>query len=93
MIQTNELGWVVNDQGQVAMRFMQQKPALVTCNQTEYYFATRANISLAWVDADDVDCLLGVRMGCNCGGGTKKKNVIFLADQLHTNRWLNGGGS
>lgn len=85
-------GTQFNDQGQVAMRYMQQRPAVVSCNGNEYAFVVRAQvISFAWIEPEDVDCMLAVRRGCGgCGG--KKKNVIFLADETHTRRWVNGGG-
>jgi len=81
----------LNAQGQVAMRYMQQKPALVKCNGTQYYFSTKASISMAFVNPEDVDCLLAVMEGCGCAGG-RKKNMIFLADETHARRWINGGG-
>jgi len=83
---------ILDAQGQVAMRYMKQAPALVKCNGHDYYFATKASISLCFVDPADVDCLLGVRESCNCQNGAGKKQMIFLADETHTRRWINGGG-
>lgn len=84
-------GAITNDAGQVAMRYMQQTPAFITCNGHEYVFTVRAHIALAWIDPQDVTCMLNVRKGCGgCGG--KKKNVIFLTDETHVRRWTVGGG-
>lgn len=83
---------VYNEEGQVAMRYMQQAQAIITCNGNSYVFVVRAGtIALAYVSPDDVSCLLGFKKGCGgCGG--RKKNVIFLADETHVRRWENGGG-
>lgn len=91
-ISLNESGQVVNDQGQVALRYMQETQTLVTCNNHDYVFTLRGAVTLAFVDPADVNCLLGVQRGCNCGGGTKKKNVIFLSDERHARIWTAGGG-
>ena len=82
---------IYNEAGQVAMRYMKQAPSLVRCNGsgTEYVFVVKANISMAYVDEEDVECMLGVKAGC-CGG--RKKKVIFFADETHHRRWLTGGG-
>lgn len=91
MIAINELGQVVNEQGQVFLRYMQESPMVVSCNGHEYAFVIRGAVTMAFVDPTDVDCLLGVRKGCNCNGGSKK-NVIFLADERHAKMWIAGGG-
>lgn len=91
MISLNEQGYVVNEQGQVALRYMQETQALVECNQHSYVFTISGLVSLAFADPADVNCLLGVKKGCNCNNGSKK-NVIFLADERHTRMWLAGGG-
>ncbi|NGX44896.1 MAG: hypothetical protein K940chlam2_00036 [Chlamydiae bacterium] len=85
-------GAIYNEEGQVAMRYMQQAQALVTCNGNNYVFVVKAQtIALAYVEPDDVACMLGFKKGCGgCGG--RKKNVIFLADETHVRRWESGGG-
>lgn len=78
---------VVNAEGKVALRYMQQKPAYVTCNGNEYVFSVNRNISMTWVAEEDVECMLAIRDGCGCGGGNKKKNMIMYGDELHVGRW------
>lgn len=90
MIAVNELGQVVNETGQVALRYMTQQQAYASCNSHEYVFTIRGQVTLAFVEPSDVDCMLAIRRGCNCGSG--KKNVIFLADERHTKMWVAGGG-
>ncbi len=83
---------IFNDEGQVALRYTKQASALVTCpgaDAAEYIFTVRANISAAYVNEEDVECMLGVKEGC-CGG--RKKNVIFYIDETHHRRWETGGG-
>jgi len=91
VISVNELGQVINEQGQVALRYMRETPVVVSCNNHEYAFAIRGNVTLSFVDPADVNCLLAVRWSCNCNNGSKK-NVIFLADERHTKMWVAGGG-
>lgn len=83
-------GAVVNEEGQVAMRFMKQANSFVQCGQNGYVFVVRANIAISYVNPEDLDCILGYRIGC-CGG--RKKQAIFFADETHYRRWSNGGGS
>jgi hypothetical protein len=83
---------IYNEEGQVALRYMKQATALASCpgqGAKEYIFTTKANVSMAYIDEDDVECMLQVTAGC-CGG--KKKNVIFYADETHVRRWEAGGG-
>jgi len=78
-----------NDQGQVLLRYMKQAQEYVKCGSAEYIFEVRANIAAAWVNPEDVDCLLAHKASC-CGG--KAKSVIFLIDETHARRWQYGGG-
>ena len=80
---------ITNDQGQVLLRYMKQADEYVKCGSAEYVFVTKANISAAWVNPEDLDCLLAHKASC-CGG--KAKNVIFLIDETHARRWITGGG-
>lgn len=79
-----------NDDGQVAMRYGKQANSYVKCGQNEYIFVVRANIAMAWVNEEDVECMLGVRGGGCCP--SKKKQVINFIDETHFRRWTNGGG-
>jgi hypothetical protein len=80
---------ITNDEGQVLLRYMKQAQEYVKCGSAEYIFEVRANIAAAWVNEEDVSCMLGYKAGC-CGG--KLKNVIFLIDETHARRWQYGGG-
>lgn len=82
---------VLNEAGQVAMRYKKQSPAYVKCgNGKEYVFAVRANIAMSWIDQEDVPCMLNVRESC-CGGG-QRKPAVFFCDETHVRRWIAGGG-
>lgn len=84
---------VVNDDGQIALRYRRQQKAVVECgphaDRRTYIFSMRANISMAWVKPEDVPCCLAVKGGC-CG--QKKTGVIIYASETDVRRWTNGGG-
>jgi len=84
---------ITNDAGQIALRYIRQQKAVVNCGpqktQRTYIFSMRANISMAWVEAEDVPCCLAVRGGC-CG--QTKPGVIRYASETDVRRWTNGGG-
>ena len=61
-----------------------------TATGREYVFVVRANISLAWVAADDEERILNTAVGSCCGG--KKKYPFRLANESDVRRWSNGGG-
>jgi len=81
---------IVNEQGQVAMRYKKQSQAIVECGEKRIFFAVKASISLAWVDPEDLACVLAKKESC-CGGNKRKPAVIF-ADETHVRRWTVGGG-
>jgi len=58
-------------------------------NGHEYVFTSSANISLAWVEDDDVPAVLAITHNC-CGNN--KKPAFFLANESDIRRWTNGGG-
>ncbi len=83
---------IYNEEGQVALRYMKQATVLASCNgqgANEYIFTTKANISMAYVNEEDVECMLQVTAGC-CG--EKQKLVVFYGDETHVRRWETGGG-
>lgn len=80
---------VENEQGQIAVRKYQTTPEVVRVGDgTEYAFSVRHNICLAWINPQHLNTVLSEMREC-CGGS--KKKVFFLADQVHTNRYLHGG--
>jgi len=82
-------GRMVNELGQIAMKHLRHRPALVECNKKGFFFESRADIALTWVDEADVDCLLRVRHGC-CGD--RPKPVIVFAHEADVRQWTNRGG-
>ncbi|RMD57938.1 hypothetical protein D6833_13415 [Candidatus Parcubacteria bacterium] len=58
-------------------------------NGHEYVFTVRANISLTWVEPEDVQRILNIRRAC-CGG--KRNQQFFLANESDVRRWTNNGG-
>lgn len=78
-----------NDAGQIAIRRYTTIPKIISCGDREYVSEVHANICLAWVDPEDIDCVLAKVHKC-CGGN--KKREYSLADETHVRRWLNRGG-
>lgn len=57
-------------------------------NGRQYVFITRANISMAWVNPEDVATVLKIRGGC-CG----RQSLMFTyANVSDARRWTIGGG-
>jgi len=64
-----------NSIGQIALKRLRQSPKLVTIpGNKQYYFAVQYNISLAWVDPEDVNKVLAVKHSC-CGGNPQPQFV------------------
>lgn len=76
----------------VALKYYQPTQVLVkaTPSGAEYVFVPKANISMAYVQPEDVDNLLVRKAGCNCGGS--KKQAFHYANEDDKRRWENGGG-
>lgn len=82
---------ITNEAGEVALKYRQPAPVIArnTPSKKEYAFVVKANISMAWVDPQDVDNLISRTKTC-CGGNRKKQ--FFLANESDVRRWTNGGG-
>jgi len=80
-------GAVVNENGQVAIRYYQTIPKRVTVNKHDYAFSVQHNVSLAWVEESDVATLLNTVGGC-CGN--PQKGVFKLCSQTNVNLWRTG---
>lgn len=80
-------GAVVNENGQIAVRYYQTIPKRVTVNKHEYAFSVQHNVSLAWVDENDVTALLNTVGGC-CGN--PQKGVFKLCSRTNVNLWRTG---
>ena len=77
----------------IALKYYQTGQVLVqnTPSGKEYVFVVRANISLAYIDAPDVDDLLSRKKVCGgCGG--RVSQLFFRANEDDIRRWENGGG-
>jgi hypothetical protein len=80
-------GAVTNDAGQIAIRYYQTIPKVVTVNKHDYVFVSKHNVSLSWVAEDDVFALLNMTGGC-CGN--KTKGIFKLASLTNVNLWRTG---
>lgn len=80
---------VYNDDGWIALKRFQTINKLVTVGDTQYLFATRANICMAWIMPEHVDAILAIRRVC-CSGS--KKPMFTYANENDVRRWTNGGG-
>lgn len=82
---TIEDGKIVNEAGEVALRWNVLTQKYVRVRNNEYIFAIKANISLAWIKPEDVETVLGIRTIC-CGGTGNQS--CHLASELDVKRWL-----
>ena len=73
-----------NEIGQVALKRLRQSPKLITVGKKQYYFAVQYNISLAWIDPEDVDRVLKIKHQC-CGNNYNVQFVI--ASEQDVRRW------
>jgi len=84
---------IVNEAGQVAMRYGRQAPTHIKCGDRSYIFSVQANISLAWVEPEDIPCMLAKRDTSGCCGSSRRGPVISFCDETHLRRWTNRGGN
>lgn len=78
-------GRMVNENGEVAIRWNVLTPKQIQIGKTMYYFNIIANISLCWVKPEDVGKMLAVKTTC-CGG--TQNQSCHLANELDVKRWL-----
>lgn len=81
-----EDGLIQNQAGQIAIKVQRHAhPRQVD----QYIFVPRANISLAWIEPEDVPMVLTIkRKGC-CN---KSQKEFQPANESDVRRWTNGGG-
>ena len=79
-------GKVVNDSGQVAVKYFQPMSQTLKVNGRTYIFKVMKNLSIAWIEPEDVEAVLNVTKVC-CGGNRNK--VYRLEHETHVKRWLN----
>lgn len=84
---------VLNDAGQIAMKYKRKVPLHVRCgghpNYITYIFIIRANIPMAWVNPEHLPCMANVTYSC-CSG--QKRGGAIFANEDDVRRWTNGGG-
>lgn len=83
---------ITNEQGQVALKYYQPQQRVLAQglpSGKDTVFVGRANITMAWVEQEDVDHLLARYKKC-CGGNKKKS--YFEANENDVRQWTNGGG-
>lgn len=83
---------IINEAGQVALKYNRQAPQSIKVHGNYYLFSIRANISMAWVAPEDIEAILETKRDCGCGGNGMVK-VFFYANESDVRRWTNGGGS
>jgi hypothetical protein len=74
--------------GKTALKYRMPVQKYIRVGDREYVFVPRANISLAWVEDQDVDFILRKKKSC-CGGS---KPIFFRANPSDIRRWTNNGG-
>jgi hypothetical protein len=79
-------GKVVNDSGQVAVKYFQPIPQTLKIRDRTYIFQVKKSLSIAWIEPEDVQAVLDVVKEC-CGGNRQK--VYRLEHETHVKRWLN----
>jgi len=77
---------VVNDDGQVAVKYFQPMSQTLKIGSKVYIFVVRKSLSIAWIEPEDVDAVLNVVKIC-CGNTPHK--VFRLEHETHVKRWLN----
>lgn len=82
-------GKIYNENGMIAMKYKHPQQPRITCGGVLYLFMIQANIPMAWIHPDHVDCALAKRGGC-CG--QSRPGVISYANLSDARRWTNRGG-
>ena len=79
-------GKVVNENGQVAVKYFQPLNKTIQIRGKTYFFKVMKSLSIAWIDEEDVDDVLNIVQEC-CGGN--RNRVFRLEHETHVKRWLN----
>lgn len=78
---------ITNENGDVAIKYLQTIPHVISVHGNEYAFVVRANINLTWVKPEDVLAVLAIRADCNCPSHQKKPKYVY-ANELDVQRWM-----
>ena len=75
-------------EGKTALKyFMAVQKYIRLSNGREYVFIPKNNISLAWIDNNDVNTVLSMTRGCNCNGGNTRTRIFFPVQPHDVPRW------
>lgn len=74
----------------IPLRHFRQIRKLYTVHDKQYVFMVQNNISLAFVDEEDVGAILQIRNAC-CGPNTSKKVIAREATEAEVRVWHEGG--
>lgn len=80
---------VVIEDGSIAMKYYQTVKIMTQCSRIDYIFMVFANINIAWISPEHVQCILDKRGGC-CG--QRRPGVFSYANAADARRWTNRGG-
>lgn len=76
---------IQNEQGQIALKKLNQTQQYVEIRGTGYVFSVQHNVSMAWINEEDVGSVLAIKKAC-CGGSPKP--LFVYASEMDVNRWL-----
>lgn len=77
---------IVRD-GKIAVQHYSSNPWTVKVNDTVYTWMPKYNISMAWVNEEDLSQILNIRTKACCN---KDRNRFFLASLINVNLWETG---
>lgn len=84
---------ITNAQGQVAIRNIQDsnsKTVIIESKNKAYIFAPQHQVSMGWVDPEDVPFVLSiVHSTCNCANGSMKPQ-FGIANSMDVSLFLTG---
>lgn len=76
---------IVNENGDVAMRYYQNTGKLVKVGSAEYLFRTLNNMCIAWVKPEHISGVVAIKRNC-CGNRVAQQ--FFLANEMQVRIWL-----
>jgi len=78
---------MVERENKVAVQHYISNPWTILLGEKAYRWIPRYNISLAWIDKEDLDKILAIKTKSCCG---KNKARFFIASQTNVNIWETG---
>lgn len=70
---------ITNDDGWIAVKYLQTIPHTVTVRNNTYAFVVKRNVNLTWVRPEDIDSMLAIRK--ECCGGHKSPKYLYANEQ------------